>query len=171
MSDQQTDNANPMEFITTARGEQLLMNGPLSQAYSEGLDQLYAKKQDDVAMETQALELGLLRRSFLLTKAPVLTPEEKANLGLFYGVKKGTTRISHVVDVMSALRAMDGRRRRQSAVIIDHQIKVSPGQPGQLRDNVPVDAAEHNEQQLRSACEELGVPVYDSFQQFLQERG
>lgn len=162
---------HPMQYILTANGSQMVMSGPLSQAYCDGLDELYAKErtEDGMALETQAVDVGLLREKFLMAEVPALDADNKANLGLFYGVQRGTTRLSHVVDIVSALEKMRGEQRQRSAVIIDAIIKPKQGQPFSAEYHVALEGASVNEDAIRARCKEFGVPVYNNLYDFVRK--
>lgn len=174
----------PIEYITTATGTDLLMAGPLAQAYSQGLDALYAKKDPvtptaaenealAVAAEDEAVDTGMLRRHYIAAKRPLLDQLHKSNLSLFYGVQKGSVKVQHIVDIVERLAQMSDRQRKHSAVIVDTYIRPVPGQmfqkeqcvaleDAQVLDNEPMHAA------LVQTCKVRGVPVYSSFEEFLE---
>ncbi len=109
----------PVEFITTAGGADMIMSGPLAQAYSEGLNELYAKERTEggVALESQQQDIQVRKTNYAIAKKPLLDTEDRANMSLFYGVQKAGVQIKHVIDVVDALSAMSDKQRKRSVVI------------------------------------------------------
>jgi hypothetical protein len=163
--------SSPMEFITTVTGNNLVMSGPLAQVYSEGLNELYAKEKTEsgMALETQAVDLGLLRKRFLVSKQPLLDADNKANMSLFYGVAQGAVRISHVVDIVDALAVMNDTQRQRSAVIVDTAVRNPSGQMPEVIHGLALEGANVAEASLRQTCRNMNVPVYASFEEFLEK--
>ncbi len=158
-----------MEFITTQTGVNMYMSGPLAEFYSQGLNQLYAKETGEVpAMESQALDMGVARRNYLIRKKPILDADDRANMSMFYGVQKGQVRTEHVIDIVDALASMSGERRRRCAVVVDAMIRITPGQPPREMTHVTIEPAELA---LEQYCAQQGVPVYTSFDAFAQVHG
>jgi hypothetical protein len=164
---QEAATMNPMEFITTTSGTDLLMAGPLAQAYSDGLNELYSKErtEEGMALETQAVDLGTIRRAFLAAKRPLLDTDNQANMGLFYGVQKGAVAQQHVIDVVDRLAVMSGKNRAESAVIIDAVATPRNHSPEIVQNHEVMNLA------LEQACARFGVTVYSSLEDFLQKRG
>lgn len=163
--------ANPMEFITTANGTDMYLAGPLAQAYSEGLNELYAKDRTEsgMALENQAVDLGLIRRHFLVSKRPILDTANKANMSLFYGVQKNAVQVKHLVDVVDALAQMSDVQRQRSAVLLDAVVKARPGQPEIVETGVVLGDEHPLCMALEAYCRSKSVPVYSSFDEFLQK--
>jgi hypothetical protein len=162
------DTSSPIEFITTAIGSQLVMSGPLAQMYSEGLNELYAKEKttNGMALETQAVDLGMLRKRFLVAKQPLLDSDNKANMSLFYGVAKGAVRVEHVVDIVDTLALMNDTQRKHSVVIVDTVVRQRSGQTPEIVHGVALEGACLMEDSLRAACGKYSVPFYTSFEEF-----
>lgn len=174
MSDEQTNQnevMQPLEFITTESGNQLYMAGPLAEAYAEGLDQLYAKHPSEggVALENQAVDIGLLRRNFLVSKKPLLDAANKANMSLFYGVQRSQVQVKHIVDVVDALAQMSDTQRASSAVIVDALVQPRSGHADAVQRKVCLEAQETLARALEAYCQARQVPVYASFDEFLQK--
>lgn len=187
--DQQNTNAQPMtplEFITTTTGTELVMAGPLAQAYSEGLDQLYAKDTNPdgtaqdapgepaPAMESEALDTGMQQRAYIAAKRPLLDQANKAGMSLFYGVQKGHIEVKHVIDIVERLAQMSDRQRKRSAVVVDTYIRPLKGQAFQKEHCVALEdiAAAANTPMfiaLSNVCSARGVPMYSSFEEFLEK--
>lgn len=152
-----------MEYIATSDGASLSLMGPLAQAYAEGLDALYAKERTDtgMAMETQAMDVGMARR---LAKAnmPALTPEDKAAAGMLYGVQKNAVTVQDSISIVDALTDMPAEQLAQSAVILD-----ATGVPQEQLDN-PI--AMLGAVALERYCCTRGLRVYGSFAEFIEQR-
>lgn len=165
---------SPLEFITTAAGSDLVMAGPLAQAYSQGLNELYAKETTDkgVSLETQAVDMGITKRGFLINTRPLLDAQGRANMGIFYGVMANDVRVRHLVDIVDTLIKMSDETRKKSVVVIDSKIVQRPGQTPEFVFNEPVDSEQirHNAPvrgALEAYCASKGVKVYASLEEFV----
>ncbi len=170
MSDEQTqekvDVISPMEFITTAAGADMCIMGPLAQAYSEGLEQLYAKDRTDngVALETQAMDAGLAKRA-ILAKQPLLNQNDQAAMSILYGIQKGSVSVKNIVDIVDASLAMSDAQKQSSAVILDASLQNDPGQTPRVLYDV---AIHPNEVALERYCAKNNIPVYSSLEDFIK---
>jgi len=160
----------PAEFITTASGTNMVMGGPLAQAYSEGLDQLYAKErtEEGVALESQQQDQEVARRAYILSKKPLLDTDDRANMSIFYGVHKGAVHVPNVIDVVDALSTMNDTQRQRSAIIIDSFLRPNAGQAPHVEHDVVLHPSE---QALRDYCAKYNVPVYSSMNEFVSQHG
>ena len=167
---------SPVEYITTATGTDMVLAGPLAQAFSEGLDTLYAKKEDGTseAMENQAVDVGLARRHYIASKQPLLDQTNRSSMSLFYGVQKGTVQIKHIIDIVKRAASMNAQAVKRSAVVVDSYMRVIPGVGFRLEHQVALEAAsvEANNtthEALKYACWARNIPFYESFEEFLEK--
>lgn len=154
---------SPMEYIATTDGASLSLMGPLAQAYAEGLDTLYAKERTEsgMALETQAMDVGLARR-WAKANTPALSPEDKAAAGMLYGVQKNAVTVQDSINIVDVLTDMPAEQLAQSAVILD-----STGVPKEQLDN-PI--AMIGAVALERYCFTRGLRVYGSFSEFAEQR-
>jgi hypothetical protein len=170
---QPTQSVSPVQFITTAAGSELVLSGPLAQAYSQGLQELYAKERiaDGMALETQAMDVVRLQREFLIKTEPSLDPKSRANMGLFYGVQAACLNMREFVDIVDQICAMTETNCKKSVIVLDVKIEQQPGQAPKFDfyDVVPLEKIRHNtplREALESFCQRKGVTLYHSLEEF-----
>lgn len=158
---------SPMEFISTAAGNDFCIMGPLSQAYSEGLQELYAKTRTEsgVALETEAMDVGMTQRAILSIK-PVLSEQDQAGMGMLYGVQKGATTVSDLISVVDTLGELSPQAKMNSAVILDTMVDADRDHTQLLSAGMP----HPTEVALEQYCKRKDVPVYASLQAFLDKQ-
>ena len=157
------------QFIGTKNGNAMLIDGPLSRAYSDALNEIYGKKRDPIsgiALETQAIDALHSQMEFKEKQAgKIFLDNEAQNLGLLYGVEKGSTTPEELMEVTDFFSVMTPTQKNKSAVVIDAAIV--NGNTGQIPE---VTTVVHNpfEMALEQLCIKHRVPVFHSFKSFIK---
>ena len=157
------------QFIGNKDGNTLVIDGPLSRAYSDSLQELYGKKHDPIsglALETQAIDALHSQMEYIEKQAGnIFLDNEAQNLGLLYGVEKGSTSPEELMEVTDFLSVMTPMQKNKSAIIIDSAIV--NGNTGQIPE---VTTVSHNpfETALEQLCLNHKVTVYHSFESFIK---
>ena len=157
------------QFIGTKNGNAMVVDGPLSRAYSDALSELYGKRRDPVsglALETQAIDALHSQMEYKEKQAgKIFLDNEAQNLGLLYGVEKGSTTPEELMQVTDFFSVMTPRQKEKSAVVIDRAI--INGNTGQVP---KVTTVIHNpfEMALEQLCISHKVPVFHSFASFIK---
>ena len=157
------------DFITTKNGDNYVVDGPLSRAYSEALNELYKKEIDPtsgIALETQAIDALHSQMDYVEKKAAKIFLDNKAaNLGLIYGVELGSTTPEDLIEITDSLSVMTPEQKNKSGVIIDAAIQnESTGEVPEIKTDYinPVEVA------LEQLCAKHGVHVYKSLASFVK---
>lgn len=166
------DGAAIGEFFTVGQNTNIIADGPLANAFSMALNQLYKREKDPitgVALETQAMDAVEAKRQWLAAKVRSFQfANDGTDVGMAFGVKEAQATHTDLIDVVDSVASMNDTQRAQSAVIIEgvpqntEQLNM-PGL-GQSKPN-PVAMA------IESFARDNGVAVYKSFEDFVRHHG
>lgn len=160
------------DLITQVGDSNMLVDGPLSKAYSAALATIYAKEKDPktgLALETQAIDALHSQMEMVEKEANQIFLDNKAqNLGLLFGVEKGKASQDDLIDVADTLSVMSPEQKKRSAVIFDAALtNENTGNVPKVKTLIenPFEAA------LESLCEKHGVQTYSSLKDFVKLHG
>lgn len=115
--------SNLTEYLTMNNGNSYSLDGPLSRAYSEALDELYAKDKDPntrLSMETQEMDVAKQQRGWIAAKGAQIDMDGNIeDMGLLYGVSRGHLTQTTVIDVVDRFHRLSGHQRAKSALVLD----------------------------------------------------
>lgn len=166
------DGATIGEYFTVGENANVIADGPLANAFSKALDQLYRRERDPLtgmALETQAMDAVEAKREWLAAKVRSFKfANDGTDVGMAYGVKEAQATHSNLIDVVDSVSSMTDEQRAKSAVIIEGEPQTTEELGIANTDPIapnPVALA------IESFARDNGVAVYKSFNDFIRHHG
>lgn len=159
-----------VHFINNQSGNTTIIDGPLSRAYGDALNELYGKRKDPVtglAMETQAIDALHSQMEYIEKQAgKIFLDNEEQNLSLLYGVEKGKADAEDLIELTDTLSTMTPLQKSNSAVIFDAAIR--NGNTGEIP-KVETSVQNPFENALEQLCVKHDVKIYASFAAYINQ--